>query len=102
MTHDELVERVARTMCASVEARTSDVDVVRNLGFDSVQAFIDAAWQNYVVEARAAISVALKEAAKIAENKAEVLSQYRDTYAAVQAATAQDIADAILNLKGEE
>jgi hypothetical protein len=78
--NNDLVERVARAIA----------------GDD------DDWWEDYSLYAKRAIAVALKEAAKIAENKAEVLSQYRDTYAAVQAATAQDIADAILNLKGEE
>lgn len=64
---DDLVERVARAMCASVEARTSDVNVVRALGYGSVEAFIDAAWPNYAPEARAAIAVCMEEAAKVAD-----------------------------------
>jgi hypothetical protein len=38
------------------------------------------------------LRAALEEAAQIAERKAAALSPYRDTHAAVQAATAEDIA----------
>lgn len=48
--------------------------------------------------ARAAASLVLEEAAKIADDKATELSQYRDTHCAVQAATAEDIAVAIRQL----
>lgn len=53
---------------------------------------------NMVLHLRAAadeierLRAALEEAAQIAERKAAALSQYRDTHAAVQAATAEDIA----------
>lgn len=46
------------------------------------------------------LRAALEDAAKVAEDKATALSQYRDTHAAVQAATAQDIAEEIKTLIG--
>ena len=48
----------------------------------------------------AGVVAVLEEAAKIAEDKAIALSQYRDTHAAVQAATAEDIAEEIKTLIG--
>jgi hypothetical protein len=74
MTADRaaLVERVARAMCASVEARTSDVNVVKTLGYDSVQAFIDAAWPNYTPEATTAIDLIRAEVLEEAANVADV------------------------------
>lgn len=61
---------------------------------------------NMVLHLRAAadeierLRAALEDAAKVAEDKATALSQYRDTHAAVQAATAQDIAEEIKTLIG--
>jgi hypothetical protein len=79
MTHDELVERVARAIM-SPKADPSD-------------------WRFWTDEARIAISVVLEEAANVAENKANKLSQHRDVYSALQAATAEDIAEEIRTLK---
>lgn len=79
--NDDLVERVARAIM-SPKADPSD-------------------WRFWTDEARIAISMALEEAAKVAENKANKLSQYRDVASALEAATAEDIADEIRQLKGD-
>ena len=50
----------------------------------------------------AGVVAVLEEAAKIAEDKANKLIQHRDVYAMLQAATAEDIADAIRQLKGDK
>ena len=106
MTADRaaLVERVARAMCASVEARTSDVNVVKTLGYDSVQAFIDAAWPNYTPEAKVAIDLiraeALEEAAKCAEYRCGSPEWSNDTNSGYECA-AKEIAAAIRALKGD-
>jgi hypothetical protein len=52
--------------------------------------------------ARAAIDMALEEAAKVADYKAGSLTQSRDTHAMVQGAMAEDIAAAIRALISKE
>lgn len=100
---DELTERVARAMCASVEARTSDVNVVRALGYDSVQAFIDAAWPNYAPEATAAIAAARPSIRRAAlEEAAKVADGCDDGSAFEGALTASFIAKTIRALIGKE
>lgn len=47
----------------------------------------------------AGVVAVLEEAAKIAENKANKLAQHKDVSSALQAATAEDIAEEIRTLK---
>ncbi len=47
----------------------------------------------------AGVVAVLEEAAKVAENKAKKLAQHRDVSSALQAATAEDIAEEIRMLK---
>jgi hypothetical protein len=100
MTHDELVERVSRVIS---EQLGDDWD-------DNVHAFCGDDWgltpegskETCRTLARSAIAVVLEEAAKIAEDKANRLSQYRDVHSMLQVATAEDIADEIRQLKGDK
>lgn len=75
MTHDELVDSACRT------------------------------YETYVLDVpprdalRAVVAMVLEEAARIAENKASKLAQHRDVSSALQAATAEDIAEEIRMLK---
>jgi tRNA(Leu) C34 or U34 (ribose-2'-O)-methylase TrmL len=61
---DELRERVARACAHAVEKQHSDLQAVKALGFESVDAFVDRAWPNYLPQADAAIALVLEEAAK--------------------------------------
>lgn len=59
----EMIERVARAMCAEVERWTDATEpqpVWKTLGFASREAFVDNAWPNYASQARVAIE-ALRE-----------------------------------------
>lgn len=70
MTH-ELRERVARACAYAVEKQNSDLQAVKALGFESVDAFVDRAWPNYLPQADAAIAIiraeVLEEAASMIE-----------------------------------
>lgn len=54
---DELRERVARACAHAVEKQNSDLQAVKALGFESVDAFVDRAWPNYLPQADAAIAL---------------------------------------------
>ena len=56
---DEVVEAAARAACREVERAHGSLETWRYFGFDSVDAFIDAAWPNYADQSRAAILTAL-------------------------------------------
>jgi len=58
MTHDELVEAVARALCRS--------DIIGDEGY------VNAEWVNWEANARAAIDVVVEECAKIPENNSRV------------------------------
>ena len=87
MTHDELVEIALEAFFCSLEDYSWPYEV-------------DDPMHRLRHQVSSAVAVVLEEATKIAEDKAIALSQYRDTHAAVQAATAEDIAEEIKTLIG--
>jgi len=56
---DEVVEAAARAAARNVEERHSGLEAYKYLGFTDREAFIEAAWPNYVDQTRAAIAAAL-------------------------------------------
>lgn len=85
--NDDLVERVAKTMAEE------------KLWAGVWEHMPDAERETFRPLAFVAISVVLEEAAKVAENKANKLAQHKDVASALQAATAEDIAEEIRTLK---
>lgn len=81
----DLRERAARACAYAVEMQHSTLDVVKTLGFSTIEAFVDKAWPNYLPQADAAIALALEEAAKVAEDCSVDLN---GTYAAIHIAAA--------------
>ena len=92
MTHDELVDAAASAIFLVVlDGMSGDFSMLCEENKESFR-----------TQALAVISMALEEAAKIAEDKANRLSQYRDVHSMLQVATAEDIADEIRQLKGDK
>lgn len=88
MIRDELVEIALETFFCSLEDY-------------SWPHAVDDPMHRLRHQVSSAIAVVLEEAAKIAENKANKLAQHKDVYSALQAATAEDIADEIRHLKSD-
>jgi hypothetical protein len=89
MIRDELVEIALETFFCSLEDY-------------SWPHAVDDPMHRLRHQVSSAVAVVLEEAAKVAENKANKLAQYRDVHSMLQVATAEDIADEIRQLKGDK
>lgn len=74
----QMIEQMARAMCAETERNHGSIRAVHSLGFATVDEFIETAWPRYVPMAEIAADIAIAKARSYVDTEAMVYTGLRE------------------------